>query len=449
MNIALPFFVVFIVLLFIFAWKRPQYLFLAWPVLLLVFPTNRTFIGPAPFYWYDAITMLLLFRIWKSVNLRAWPRRIPQWHWWFLGIGLLFGTLFPVFRYGFDVQMLWIYGHVALAWLAFPIGMALHLVPRQETYRRNFALGLIIALISGAIIASLQVGNQVMAETVNNFYYGDMKEHLILLKETGARLSSNRTNGPYGDPNTFGGTTAITCAVTLLLLAGRSRKWALVAFVSAAVVVAMTVSRQVLVASAIGFIIAFIMENYANRLRTIGIVLLVVAVSLASGVIDNWTKRLAKWEGGIGQDTNMTARLVIGPMNLFSVIEKDPTVLLTGVGLDVQKLVGKNDEIKAEVGYLNEGFVSNGFLLSLYYLGIFGFVLMIAFWAWVFKKAIALPHSIRPLGVGSIATSLLLISADNYPFIAEVTVSMLFVLAALIAGRWWTSVSKMPKIRIS
>lgn len=449
MNIALPFFIGFIVLLFIFAWKRPQYLFLAWPVVLLVFPTTRTFIGPAPLYWYDAVTMLLLFRIWRSGNLRAWPGRIPQWHWWFLGIGLLFGTLFPVFRYGFDAQMLWIYGHAALAWLAFPIGMALHLTPRQETYRRNFALGLIIALISGSIIASLQFGNPVMAETVNNFYYSDMKEHLVLVKEFGAKTSSNRTNGPHGDPNTFSGTTAITCAVTLLLLARRSRKWALVALASAAVVVAMTVSRQVLVASVIGFFIAFIIENYANRLRTIGIVLLVVAVSLASSAIDNWTERLAKWEGGIGQDTNMTARLVIGPMHLFSIIEKDPTILLTGVGLDVQKLVSKNDEIKAEVAYLNEGFVSNGFLLSLYYLGIFGFVLMMVFWAWVFKKAIALPHSIRPLGVGSITTSLLLILADNYSFIVEVTVSMLFVLAALIAGKWWASVTIMPPVRIS
>ena len=271
--------------------------------------------------------------------------------------------------------------------------MALHLAPtpQQQEYRHSFTHGMIAALLATATIAMMQFGNAALAGAVNDFYFGDMPGHLKLANEMGAILSSERANGPYGDPNTFGGTSALAGTATLLLLADRSRKLSLLALGATAVIVAATVSRQVLVAALVGLFVAVLIGTANSRIRILGAAILIAAIVLAGGFGENWGNRLAKWEGGLDKDVNVVGRTIIGPKRLLSVIEHDPSVLLVGVGLDVQKLAQKSEGMSSEVDTLTKGFVSNSFLLSLYYLGVFGFSLMLAFWVWTLSRASRMP----------------------------------------------------------
>ena len=261
-----------------------------------------------------------------------------------------------------------------------------------------------------------------MAAAINDFYFRDMQGHLVLLEEVGARISASRVNGPHGDPNTFGGTTALVCVIALLLLPQRARRLAPVIIGLAGIVVGATVSRQVLVAAVLAFGVAFLLGTARTKVRIVGATATLIVLGLVSGVAASWGERLSRWEGGVGQDMNVVGRIVIGPQRLLSVIAVDPTVLVTGVGLDVQKLVKKAADKQAEVGIYQMGFVSNSFLLPLYYLGITGFVLTFALWIWTLRRALAQPRRAPPLHVGGVVMAMLLIASDNYAFIVEVSV---------------------------
>lgn len=434
MNLPLPLFGMLTTLLLLLAWRRPQGLFLLWPVVLLLFPSTRTNLGGAPVYWYDAVSIAILCRLYLSTDLSPWPATVPRWHWWFVASGVIFGTLVPLARYGPSLEMGWIFAHAALAWMAFAIGIALSRAANAASYRAAMLAGLLLALAGSAALALLQFGNEAMAARINQFYFHDMQGHLVLLEDVGARISASRVNGPHGDPNTFGGTTALVCAVVLLLLPDRLRRLAPVIIGLAALVVGATVSRQVLVAAVFAFAAAFLLGSGRMRVRIVGAMSALVVLGLLSGVAASWAERLSRWQGGVGQDVNVVGRIVIGPQRLLAVIGADPTVLVTGVGLDVQKLVKKAADKKSDVGMYQLGFVSNSFLLPLYYLGITGFVLTLLFWFWTLRRALT-AGSARALHTGAVVLAMLLIASDNYAFIVEVSVAMLFLLAALVGGR--------------
>lgn len=435
MNLSLPLFGGLLAMLVLLAWRKPAGLFLLWPIALLLFPSTRTNLGAAPVYWYDAVSVIVLARLYMSADLARWPGGVPRWHWWFVASGILFGTLLPLARYGASLEMGWILGHAALAWMAFAIGVGLSNGANASRYRTATFLGLLVALAGSATIAILQFGNEAMAAAINSFYFRDMQGHLVLLEDVGARISASRVNGPHGDPNTFGGTTALACVIALLLLPQRRRRMAPIIIGLAGIVVGATVSRQVLVAAVLAFGTAFLLGTAGTRVRIVGALAALLVLGLASGVAASWGERLARWEGGVSQDMNVVGRIVIGPQRLLSVINADPTVLLTGVGLDVQKLVKKAADKRADVGIYQMGFVSNSFLLPLYYLGITGFLLTFTLWIWTLRRAMAQPKGRRALHVGGVVMAMLLIASDNYAFIVEVSVAMLFLLAALASER--------------
>jgi len=118
-------------------------------------------------------------------------------------------------------------------------------------------------------------------------------------------------------------------------------------------------------------------------------------------------------------------------MRLAAVIAHEPSLLLTGTGLDPEKLDAKS---KLDADF-ETGFVSNGFLLPLYYLGVFGFVLFGLFWLWAFKRALGSPPATRGMMCGFVAMSVILVVSDNYGFIYEPAVGLLFLIVGLIAGQ--------------
>ncbi|HZF24764.1 MAG TPA: hypothetical protein VEZ88_00770, partial [Steroidobacteraceae bacterium] len=283
MNQPLPAFLAFFSLLLLLGWRWPKYLFAIWPVTLLVLPSMRTLFGGAPFYWYDAVSLTILARLYLNRELAQWPATVPHWHRWFIGAALVLGTLVPIVRYGFGPEMIWILAHASMAWMAYAIGVALYIAPEGAKYRQLLVVGLLASLSITAIIAALEFGNESLARTFNAFFFRDMQGQVVMLEDVGAALSSARVNGPHADPNTFGGTSAIVCAVALLLIGQRSRQLAWLALGLAAVAVAATVSRQVLVAAVVGGLVVAALGTGRARLRVIGAAGILAVVALTSG----------------------------------------------------------------------------------------------------------------------------------------------------------------------
>jgi hypothetical protein len=394
--------------------------------------------GGAPFYWYDAVSLALMARLYAAGDLKDWPTGFPHWHRWFIGIAVFFGTLVPIIRYGFSPEMLWILWHASVAWLAFPIGLALYIAPGAEIYRRFLSYGLVASLAVTAVIAALEFGNEGRAAAFNSFFFRDMLGQVAMIQDVGATLSAARVNGPHGDPNTFGGTTAIVCAICLLLF-GQQKKWLTwVAVALSVIVIAGTVSRQVLVAAAVGSLAVLVLGTARARMRVVIAAALLGFIAVASGVATHWGHRLSKWEGGVQQDINVVGRIIIGPMRTIALINEDPSVLVVGAGLDLQKLQKKASDKSEEIGIYGRGAASNSYLLPLYYMGISGFVVTLWFWIWTLRKALAMSSAVRALDVACVVTTMILIASDNYASVVKVTVAMLSLLAAIVAGRWLT-----------
>lgn len=433
MNISLPLFGVFGAVVLLLAQRAPKHLFFFWPILLLVFPTTRTMVGPAPIYWYDVVIVALLYAMYLNRAHRIrWPKGLARWHWWFIGTAFVGGLVVPTIRYGFSAEMVWILGHASLSWMAFPLGIALFTSARAEQNRQNFLQGLLVSLGATAGVALLQFGDPAMAARINSFYFGDV-EGSIRLAEFAAYQSASRVSGPYGGPNGFGGITAVVCAVALLLYHGHAKRLPYVVGTLGTIVIAATVSRQVLAAAIFAAGAALFYMRIKGKIKLVAIAAMILTGALVSGVATNWSERLNRVEGGIEEDMNIYGRLVIGPTRMWEVIERDPTVLLFGVGLDVQKLVTKGGRGE-DVGFYKAGFVSNSFLLPLYYLGIVGFAVMIVFWTRLLQRATRLPRDIRPLGIGCTIGAMILIASDNWAFLKEPGVCMLFVFGGCVYG---------------
>ena len=157
-----------------------------------------------------------------------------------------------------------------------------------------------------------------------------------------------------------------------------------------------------------------------------------VLIGCAAGFLirNSWTERLSRWDSGVLEDDNIAARVIWGPTRLLDYFVAHPLSLLTGAGLDPEKLASRG-KISAETA---TGFVSNGFLLSLYYLGALGFLLYVAFWLWALWIAWKSPPQTRAAACGIVVMALVIVAADNYSFMYEPAACFLFLVVGLIAG---------------
>lgn len=431
MNLSLPLMLVFLACLLVVAhWRRP-YLFFIWAVVLLLLPTTRTVLGGAPIYWFDIAGSVLLATLYANHELRRWPWRVPKWHGWFVGVGLILGTLVPILIYRTAVlEMTWTWVHTSLAWMAFLIGVAPYISRRGAEYQTALGAGILAAILVSAAGAALQFGNAEVSAALNKFYFSDHAAGKQLRELYIKEYYTTRVNGPHGDPNTFGGKAVIMAIASAWLLRRHSAKWVYAGFIGAAVIVLATVSRQCLLAAAFGGTVILLLSHSRVRAHALVIGGVCAVVALVAGFSGNWSERLGRFEGGVEQDIGWIARLVLGPERLLHAIAENPRILITGVGLDVQKLVEKG----VDLGGQDFGFVSNGFLLPLFYLGMIGFLLTLAFWMWTARAAAGLPGTLRATGLGSVAALLVLIAADNYSFLNETVVAMLFLVGGIMAG---------------
>src|SRR5438874_2098433 len=106
MNISFIALGALLVLLLLTSLLQRQWLFTAWVMSFSVFPTARAKIGEAPIYLYDLIAVVLILCLLIRGELRAWPRQIPRWHWWFIGVAFFLSVIFGMVQHGMTAAIL-------------------------------------------------------------------------------------------------------------------------------------------------------------------------------------------------------------------------------------------------------------------------------------------------------------------------------------------------------
>jgi hypothetical protein len=197
-------------------------------------------------------------------------------------------------------------------------------------------------------------------------------------------------------------------------------------------------ARQVIIAAglvAIGYVLTTAPEKALPRLlfgagSIVPILFLVDPTALLG--------RLETLSAG-ADEANVAARLSDGPQRFWEMLVHDPTLLFTGVGLDIQKLTRFNVDIPTEILY---GFVSNGYLLYIYFFGIFGFLIMAAFWLWVVHRGFVTPKSIRPITSGGALALVFIVFADNHAVLSEELLNHIMIFIGIITALTTTSRAK-------
>jgi hypothetical protein len=293
--------------------------------------------------------------------------------------------------------------------------------------------GFLLSAFALCLIAVIQYVNLPFVESINGFFYGGIgAEESIETYRLGAL--SNRASGPHFAPTTLAG-IVLLAALVFWLVTEREQIILRLTMVSLSLVTMLcTVSRHGLAAVAVGVLVMIVFSE--NRIRMnllIGVMIAVLALGFAAGggmLQDSWNARMSRFDDGVMEDDNITARVVDGPQRLVTFLGQHPSMLLTGAGIDPEKLLsraGINDDFDG-------GFVSNGFLLALYYLGIGGFVLYGGFWVWAFMVAGTASPPKRGILLGCVTMAAIIVAADNYGIMYKPASTLLFLVVGLVAA---------------
>ncbi len=429
---------------FVFAGvSRRQWLLATWAIAVLVFPTTFFKVGPAPVYVYDLAAGVLIGSLVLSGEWNRWPKGVPRWHLWLVGLAFRVSVVGGLVRYGMVPEIFWIWGHASLAWLSFGLAIVVATAYRRDEYRAGLRWGILISALALCGIAVVQYADLPGHEFFAAFFYSDSGgSDIAEILRRG--VETNRANGPHGAPPGLAGMGILSMIAFWLASDDRHRfqRWLVVAASSATVLC--TVSRHAVLAGVLG--LAFIICLSEARVRakliasSVAIIILVALIAGEGLLKDSWSHRLSKTSEGVLSDDNIAGRVLYGPARLASFISREPSILITGAGLDPEKLESRN-----RLGsHFETGFVSNGFLLPLYYLGIFGFGLFLLFWIWAFRIAFFSSVASRGVRCGFVIMSAVIVASDNYGFVYEPAICFLFLVVGLIAGEHIMNWSAKP-----
>lgn len=432
----------FPLLLIVLAWQlysRSPNLFATWSFVYCLLPTYVFRIGALSLYWCDLSAIAVLLYWYNDPVPRKSASLAVQWFKVLIGT-LGVGLLSSLIRYGAIFEpMYWVIRYA----------FALATLPIITAYGRDKALRQ--AILAGAVAAA--VGMFLIAVTQQfRLPFNEWLDHVIYDGYTSDRSSRTRALyfasdgpmrvfGPYCTSTQFGG--AGVCVGVLLavlswtskrpqLLVGRQRLITL-ATVLAWLSALMTFSRHALLA-----IVAFLVVTAAADLRKSkwvwvlsGTTILAVGSGYLGSFVDFWLERIGK--GGISTDRNLSDRLQTRPFELLDRIMTEPSVLYGGVGLG-------SEHIFTGTQY---GFVSNGFLLYLFYCGLPAFLAFLGCFVYAFRRALAQPRdrvpAVVPAGVLAMA---IIVAADNYAYF---TTNLVFMWAVVIGLSFMPPVVEAPR----
>lgn len=431
---SLPVFLAVLAVLFWARASRTAWLFFGWSFLVTGLPLLRGMIGPIPVYLFDVAVCL----VWSLVLLRpgasAWPHACPPWMPLFLVILAVFGTVLPMFSYGVYPEMIWNLGHTGLAMTTLVLG-AFMTRSATDVERNGLRLGLVCGLVLLAMIGVLQKSSSDWNGFFIRLFYGggevggDESDSVMAAE---ALSALGRVSGPFGSPNTFAIVSLIAALNYWLITTVDRRKslLSIVVFGSLVAIIVVSGSRQAILAAGLVAIGYTLTTSPTKMLPSLllsgglaGLVLLFVDASPLLG-------RLERLSQGTGE-ANVSARVAEGPQRFWEMLAWDPSLLFTGVGLEIQKLARYNIAISSEI---LDGFVSNGYLLYIYFFGLFGFLVMTAFWIWVAYRGLFAPKAVRHITAGGGLALVFIVFADNHAVLAEELVNQLMLFAGLVTA---------------
>ncbi len=423
MTLLFPF---YLMLLFGLVYFRSRLLFATWTLLYCLLPTYVYRFGSVSIYWCDLAAVAVLLYWYNDPVPRKSASLAIQWFKVLIAT-LVIGGLSSVVRYGaFFEPLYWILRY-ALALATLPIVTA---YSRQPQLRSAMLAGVRLAAILMFVIALGQEFRLPFNATLDHILYDGYASSRSDFGRSAVFASEGlvRVFGPYSTSTQFGG--AAVCVGVLLtmmswttkrpsILAGEQRYYTL-ATVMAWAAALMTISRHALLA-----ICVFLAVTAAADLRKSKWVwglsasaMMLIGSGYLGDFNDFWIARLQK--GGISTDTNLSDRLQTRPWELYDRILHEPSVLWCGTGLG-------SEHVLSGVQY---GFVSNGFLLYLFYCGFPAFLAFTGCFAYAFRRSLSqardeLP-AVVPAGVLAMA---IIVAADNYAFL---TTNLVFMWAAAI-----------------
>ena len=420
-------------LLYRLAKQKSPVLITLWVMIFLAFPTTRNKLGPVSLYWCDLTGIAVLAAFYNHGPMTRTVATTTRWGALLIGTYCI-GVIAAFLRYQTILEPgFWTYRYViALApWVILPR------IIREEMYFKAIERGVLLAAGVVGIVAMMQAGSKETALWVDDIFYSAYPAEVgreSYQRRMVKTASTLRTYGMYGTSTAFAGASAAVGFLVLLFSTMRRRAvlapiFAILCFLGCLT----TYSRHGLLAIAF-FVAPTIIFVPTRAIRVVGLAAGLAVVASFFISTEFMAERFGR--GGEGGDDNMTYRLVVRPLELLDRIEMDPTVALVGAGHGIEHALKGEELEKARYG-----FVSNSFVLYLFYAGIlcflaFGFVFVAAL-----VRSWGLPPRIRDPAMGTILGMIVILASDNYAylhtsFVFMWSLAMAFIWAVPGKERW-------------
>lgn len=414
----------FAILLVIVALFDARILFAIWTFTWIGMPTLRSRFGQVSVYWCDVATFGALFSCvrWPANELSRYASK------WYLAFALVHGVGVVTSLVRYDAILEPGYDALRFGFCYVPLLVLPRVAPDSDAMKW-FWRGVVAAALCMVAVALIQAFRRDIAMQLESFLYGPRSEGSrgFAYRERALMFTEHlRVHGMYGTSTCFAGaTTMVAVLLTFRMSRERSAPLTQVGFLSSAAAMLLTFSRHGLVAWA-----ALLLPSFVRRPgRGILVPLLMAVMVGVLGAGDFWAERIGR--GGIDDDKNLSSRLVDRPLELLERISEEPSILLGGIGLGTSHIMRTGEDGPSQLG-----FVSNGFALYLFYLGVPALVVVLLLLALTFRTAWELQGRSRAAALGGLAATVVIIASDNYGFLHTSFPFMWSALVVLIYDRF-------------
>ena len=438
MNLIIPVFVFYFLLLIYIYIKSPEKLFFVLPFAYLIMPSMRILLGNTPIYCSDIAAIFIFVAMQRKYGVR-WlnTKNDPKWHYWFI-FSICIGIYVAMARFSLFLEPIYEGFRSSPCFLCYALGVFIFQDKDFHKERNYLGMGITASLLIILALVIYQFGNTANNTAVASFFYSNFSEDTVNT-HLASKARLYRPSATFQAPTTLAGMVLMSAGCAWLCLQNSYPVVARLAVMVGVLSSIFTLSRQGILSIAIAAPFFILASNEKNPLKRLNLILLKVIITVFVVILffsligstefgQILGDRLSR--GGVEDDYNLSARLIDGPIKLYDVIKNDLSILLWGIGVGIQKarFIQDADLIN------NLGFVSNSFLLPLLYTGVFGFLSLIIFWIWNLVIAFKLRNNLRLPAMGIVLMTIILLLSDNYGYLTKSAVMMWSLIGGCING---------------
>ncbi|MDZ4363985.1 hypothetical protein [Brevundimonas sp.] len=432
MNLTLPELLLAAFLIGLCLWRSRAALFFLWPISILIFPTARLVIG-FPLYIYDVVAITIAASYWKEILGIRWSIAAIPWHYVFWTLILICGVLWPLVIYDFNLEIFWVYSHATIAFSSFAFGSLIFFKDELTEERKFLGYGIAVSALTIGTIGAIQFGSVEVSKAISDVFYRDLAEDSLFVSDYYAQIASERAAGPYGSANGLGIVGVMTALMIIVLV--RHKPLVIACLIASAFAVLASVSRQAMIAAALATIAYFVFAQSRQKggLLVILVVLgpMLVIAFLGSDFAASTLERFSRWETGIQEDDNFTARYIDGPLRLIEAVRAFPDIILFGTGPDIQKLYSAGSGMIGRA----QGFLSIGYALFFFQYGILGLIAGVWMHIQAWAQLRFMPVDLRGKFAAILTAIVTFYVADNAPNISESIAMLCLLPIGMLAGQ--------------